>query len=256
MEENKFIYIKYLEHHIVNHCNLKCNGCSHFSGLADEWYEDIEDFKKDFKRLKEITNGQVGTIRIMGGEPLLHPYVLDFLIYTRELFPSTQIQIVTNGILLKKIYNIADVCNQYNIICCVSNYDINLDLQKILLKFRYKRIDQKMNMYNISLDLNGSQNSEDSFNFCDLHRNWWLFFQNGRLYHCCIGANIKIYNKYFNRDLPSPSGISIYSSTAEEIVEYLTKPNELCRFCNTRKREKSYHKFSISKKEEKEWICQ
>ena len=27
--------IEYLEHHIVDHCNLKCAGCSHFSCLAD-----------------------------------------------------------------------------------------------------------------------------------------------------------------------------------------------------------------------------
>lgn len=58
MEENNHLGIRYLEHHIVDHCNLKCNGCSHFSGLADEWFENFDDFRKDFLKLKEITGGE------------------------------------------------------------------------------------------------------------------------------------------------------------------------------------------------------
>jgi hypothetical protein len=41
--------MKYLEHHIVDHCNLNCIGCSHFSPLAEKWFEDFETFKLDFK---------------------------------------------------------------------------------------------------------------------------------------------------------------------------------------------------------------
>jgi hypothetical protein len=28
------------ETHMVDHCNLDCWGCSHFSPLADEWFAD------------------------------------------------------------------------------------------------------------------------------------------------------------------------------------------------------------------------
>ena len=47
--------IQYLEHHIVDHCNLNCVGCSHFSPISNPWFEDIEDFKRDFERLAELT---------------------------------------------------------------------------------------------------------------------------------------------------------------------------------------------------------
>jgi hypothetical protein len=33
-----------VEMHIVNHCNLNCNCCNHFSPLADPWYISLEDF--------------------------------------------------------------------------------------------------------------------------------------------------------------------------------------------------------------------
>lgn len=248
--------INYLEHHIVDHCNLKCNGCSHFSGLADEWFEDFDDFYRDFSKLKEVTNGEVGVIRIMGGEPLLHPQVKLFLVTTRLLFPKSQVQLVTNGILLKKMPEVIDICNQYGIIICISNYDINIDLQNLLDKIDFKRVDNKGKMYNISLDLNGNQDIDVSFNNCDLHFYKWFFFQNGRFYHCCIGANIRIYNKYFNRELPEPEGISIYEHNENEIISYLNRPIDLCKYCNTIKRHQSYHDFSVSKREESEWICQ
>ena len=65
--------MNYIEHHIVDHCNLNCAGCSHFSPLARPWIEDFETFKLDFKQLYNITKGDIHTIRLMGGEPLLHP---------------------------------------------------------------------------------------------------------------------------------------------------------------------------------------
>jgi len=34
-----------VEMHIVNHCNLNCAGCNHFSPLAEPWFIEIEDFK-------------------------------------------------------------------------------------------------------------------------------------------------------------------------------------------------------------------
>lgn len=43
---------------------------------------------------------QVHTIRLMGGEPLLHPHVIDFCTTTRKLFPTSEIVLVSNGILL------------------------------------------------------------------------------------------------------------------------------------------------------------
>ena len=247
--------IEYLEHHIVDHCNLKCNGCSHFSGLAEPWFEDINDFINDFSALKNVTGGRVGTIRIMGGEPLLHPDVCSFLIVVRQLFPNSEIQIVTNGILLNRVYNLSNICNNYGIIVCTSDYGFGDKIREYLVNFRYIRIDNKNNMYNISLDLLGNQNKIESFEICDLHKYKWYFFQHGKLYHCCIGANIQTYNKYFKRSLPVPDGISVYNHTEKEIIEYLNSPIDLCKYCNTKQRESSYHQFCLSKGEESEWIC-
>lgn len=244
----------YLEHHIVDHCNLKCKGCTHFSPLADPWFEEVEDFKRDFGRLAEIMH--VDVIRIMGGEPLLHPNVCEFLRITRELFPDSQIQLVTNGILMQLTEGLIETLNENKIIVCISDYGIFKDLKRQLVGVQYAVVDRKGLMYNACLNLNGDEFSDLSFGNCDLHVNHWNFFQNGRFYHCCIGANIKIFNKYFGKDLPVPEGISIYDHTEKEINDYLNTITPLCRFCDTIQRKNSYSKFEVSKKEIGEWTCQ
>ena len=250
--------INYLEHHIVDHCNLNCAGCSHFSPLAQQWFEDIEDFKRDFTQLAEITNKQVGTIRLMGGEPLLHPQVLDFLIITRQLFPYSQIQIVSNGILIPSMkQELLKVCNENNILICVSNYGLNMDLRQVLNGFNKTRIDWKNQMYNISLDTTGTQDPARAFNGCDLHVNHWYYFQNGCFYPCCICANIDYFNQYFNLNLECKNEyISIYNHTEDEIKQFLNQPITLCKYCNTALRNRSYSNFHVSKKDIKEWTYQ
>ena len=45
-------HLDYLEMHLMNSCNLKCKGCSHFSNIAtDEDIEDISSFEKNIERM-------------------------------------------------------------------------------------------------------------------------------------------------------------------------------------------------------------
>ena len=174
--------INYIETHIVEHCNLKCRGCSHFSGLASPQFKDLNEFCTEFKALSELTNAKIRTIRLMGGEPLLHPDVIKFCEITRTFFPNSEIVLVSNGILLKQlsdesIFNL----NKNNIALCVSNYGLKIDFNQ-MNKFKYHYFHNKNDMYNISLDLSGNQNKEISFNNCDLVNGKWYFFKNGRIY--------------------------------------------------------------------------
>lgn len=62
----------------MEHCNLKCAGCTHFSSIAKEEYLDIGEFQKDITRISELTNSRARFINLLGGEPLLHPQVEAF----------------------------------------------------------------------------------------------------------------------------------------------------------------------------------
>lgn len=253
--------INYIEHHIVDHCNLNCAGCSHFSPLAPQWFEDINDFKKDFNQLAQLTD--VRTIRIMGGEPLLHPNFELFCAAARDFFPNSDIWIVTNGILLQKLdikEKALHACNTSKIGICVSNYSLNLNLEELLEGFKYRVIHWKNQMYNVGLSLMDLEKEQENFNSCDLHLNQWYYFQFGRLFPCCVSANIRHLAQHFNiTDLNIPiekSSISIYDHSINEIQNFLNNPILLCKHCNTFYRMHNHHQFTISKKELSEWTYQ
>lgn len=253
--------IGYIEHHIVNHCNLKCAGCSHFSSIAPEWFEDLADFESDFLELARKTNRNIATIRIMGGEPLLHPQVCDFLKIARRIFPTSEIQLVTNGtLIMERKEELLKVCNDNGICVCVSDYKLNFSIKDALSGFKLTRVDYKGELYNISLDLSGGQRTQEAFNKCDLHIYRWYYFQNGRMYPCCIGANIHIFESVFGVGIKNfdedKISISIKDHSLLEIEHFLSNPIPLCRYCNTDLRPKTYHKFSVTKKDINEWICQ
>lgn len=67
----------YFEIHLVEHCNLKCKACDNYSSIAEEEYLDIENFENDMKRMRELFSG-IQLIRLLGGEPLLHPNLISF----------------------------------------------------------------------------------------------------------------------------------------------------------------------------------
>lgn len=248
--------IQYIETHLVDHCNLRCAGCSHFSGLAQPYYKSLEDFINEMEQLSKITNQEVSTIRLMGGEPLLHPQWLEFCLETRRLFPYSEIVFVTNGILIGQVKKEEiEKFNEAQIALCISDYGLKLDFEKIN-QFKIRYFHGKTSMYNISLNLEGNQNKILSFNNCDLVQGRWYFFKDGRIYQCCIMANIDYFCSYFyekiDYDLDDIS-IDIYTHTEKEIIEFLNTPHNACRYCDTIRRHNSYRPFSISRGVIGEW---
>jgi len=111
-------------------------------------------------------------------------------------------------------------------------------------------------MYNICLDLNGNQNKEVAFNNCDLVQGNWYFFKNGRIYQCCIMANIDYFCNKFNKQIDyniDDISIDIFTYGLKEIEAFLHTPHEACRYCNTIARKHSYNNFEISKGNITEW---
>lgn len=81
-------------------CNLRCNNCNRSSAQAPEAVhidlEAVSQFVDD--SLKEGRNWS--RIRLLGGEPTLHPQfmaILDELLRYKAHYPETSIQVVTNG---------------------------------------------------------------------------------------------------------------------------------------------------------------
>lgn len=252
---------------LVEHCNLKCCGCDHFAPIAEQSFANIGVFQNDFERLSELFNGEAGQIGLMGGEPLLHPQVKDFLFISRKYFPKARIRIVSNGILLlKQKEEFWKSCKQNNIIIEITKYPINLkydEMQKIAsifgvsMEFRDDTGEVQKTSYHIPLDVEGRQDASINFMKC-FHANVCIFLKNCRLYTCTVAPNIGHFNKYFNMNLPisDMDSIDIYKAQSEqEIFEFLSKPIPFCKFCYVEKRSFG-HKWERSQKEIREWTVE
>lgn len=83
---------------LVQGCNLKCWHCT--APLHDEIkYMSLETWTQMCKIMNEVTPHRRLELA-QGGEPTLHPKLLEFLRIAREITPTTQIQVTTNGLTL------------------------------------------------------------------------------------------------------------------------------------------------------------
>jgi hypothetical protein len=108
-------------------------------------------------------------------------------------------------------------------------------------------------MYRCVLSLEGRGNARKNWKDC-MH-NCWTFLRNGRIYPCPFYANIRHFNRYFNKNLPLTDNDSIdihQAGNMKEILRFLAKPIPACRYCDI----SAYtygHQWAVSKKDISEW---
>jgi len=257
-------YLAYYEINIVDHCNISCLGCSHFSPVAEERISPLEIVKSDLQRMSELTAQNVDEIHILGGEPLLHPDINDILITAREAFPNTIISVITNGILLfKQDETFWKVCKNNKITIEVTKYPIELDYEKMIkmveswgitFKFHSYTGKAKKTLFKMPLDIDGKQNANESFSNCTL-ANRWIALMDGRMYTCQIAPNAFHFNKKFGTTMELEDGdyLDIYKiNNINEILEFLATPKPFCKYCKIESIVNGIP-WTPSKKEMSEW---
>jgi organic radical activating enzyme len=89
------------EINVVEHCNLSCRACSHLSPVLPKAYTDPDVIARDLKSLARSYH--VRMLRLLGGEPLLHPDLLRVIGAARHSGIGDSIVVVTNGLLLPRM---------------------------------------------------------------------------------------------------------------------------------------------------------
>lgn len=95
------IRVAFCELQVVHHCNLSCRSCNHLSPVMPHHFADPETVFKDFHNLAK--NLRPSHIKLLGGEPLLHPQLIEVIDAVRQSGISQKIQLLTNGLLLPKM---------------------------------------------------------------------------------------------------------------------------------------------------------
>ena len=86
-------------YYVTMQCNLNCAYCEDFGSRRNHLVTPAPPLE-DAKRILKVIRTGVDRLWLTGGEPLLHPQLLDLLKYARDDLKFKQISLITNGTLL------------------------------------------------------------------------------------------------------------------------------------------------------------
>jgi uncharacterized Fe-S cluster-containing radical SAM superfamily protein len=85
----------------VKSCNLSCAGCNHLSPAFVKGHVDPAALEVDLRVVARHIHA--ANVRILGGEPLLHPDILGVIDAARRSGLGETLSVVTNGVLLARM---------------------------------------------------------------------------------------------------------------------------------------------------------
>lgn len=230
--------LPYLEFHLADRCNLNCRGCSHYSPIAEPWYADPARHEKDMRQLRKHFRN-IMRIRLLGGEPLLHPDVEAFLPPTRRIWPQARIHLVTNGLLLRRMpQRFWRTCRDHDITIDWTVYPPLADQYESMHEFVSARgvilQSHRTTEFCKSLNLDGDSDPEQAFRACR-SRYFCPFLREGRLYICWNPALAHHANRVLGTQIPSDGFVDLYAPglTGRKIMDALQTPARVCRFCSS-----------------------
>lgn len=241
--------LRYVEFHLVDYCNLNCKGCTHFSNICHvekrESTVSIDNLERQFKRLKALCD--VAVIRLMGGEPLMHPQLEKILPIMRKIFPSARIFLVTNGLLLSKLPPSTFECISANDIY------INISLYKPTVA-KYKQIKYLLLKYNVVHFWGNGETvikeeqiirkfhkcltakyNQNNLGYMTCYNKYCWFLKDGKISKCCYPLLIQELNKNFGTEFNVTQNdyIDIYGcANGWDIINYLNKRIPFCNYCS------------------------
>jgi len=84
---------------IAYSCNISCRGCISLSDFKRDGIADVNDIINWIQHWSSTLQPKVVTL--FGGEPCLHPQLIEICRQTRKYWPTATIRLITNGYLLK-----------------------------------------------------------------------------------------------------------------------------------------------------------
>lgn len=98
--------LPYVEVPVTDLCNLNCKGCLFAcNAMAGNNHINKDQIVRDAVRMKELFE-DIPWIRILGGEPLMHPDIIEIMDRFRNIYTDSEIDLCTNGLLIPKMPDI------------------------------------------------------------------------------------------------------------------------------------------------------
>ena len=242
-----------IEYNLTEHCNLRCAGCDHASPHLPRMFADIESFQRDLLALAQVCH--FDELRLLGGEPLLHPRLVEFLEFASQSGVSDTITVVTNGVLLHtvddEVFRLIDTLrvSLYPGVTVRADMD---ELRRLGVELGFTLSVKRISKFRQTL-INSPHKSPDVvkevYQHCGLTHTWCCHtVHDGRYYKCpqahLLGTRMALTGVAIeNRQV---DGVPIHGNPRlrEELIEYLLsdKPLDACSYClGTSGREFPHH---------------
>lgn len=187
-----------IDFHLVDHCNLSCQCCSHYSCIAKERYVTMEELTYALHYANKI---HPTYFNLLGGEPLLHPEIDEMLALAGErLDTDINARLFTNGLLLEKMSDdFWSNLRRYNIGLSLSNYPLSVDYAGLVALADKRGVNAALVFSGACcfrktlLSPEGKRDGEKSYSSCKGR----LQIRDGRLYPCQYSAYIDALNERF-----------------------------------------------------------
>jgi hypothetical protein len=231
-----------VEYSVVDHCNLRCAGCDHAAPHLPIHFADPNDFSADMKALAALMHVKV--LRLLGGEPLLHPQLDVFVQAARESGIADQIALWTNGLLLHKapralllIFDIVHLSVYPGVHLQTDLVQLARDFRTNGRKLKIARVNKFLHQV-LNIPIGDPSQVRRTFVRCKETHVWSCHtVREGRYYKCAKPGLLKLRLAERGVNLPDPpqDGVALHGNPrgGEELESYLlsTEPLEACKWC-------------------------
>jgi len=241
---NKFVG---LDIYLTKHCNLRCKGCTRYCNIAKQEFYDTDKLMSDLSTM--LSNKiNIGRLTLTGGEPLLHPDIIDIIKYIRNFHIDKCPNIFTNGKLFMKLADkLVPVLSEYHVDVLFSRYNTDkIDYDAIVnickenniivdsishVMFGDESPIEKFTCNRLSRPLNNSKSIVQKYNYCcDTCPCMW----NGKIYLCGRCAFVDTMNEYLHTNFKETERDYIRVEdlkSTEQYLSYIHKPIPFCKYC-------------------------
>jgi hypothetical protein len=232
-----------VEYNLTEHCNLSCYHCDHASPLMAKKFASLTDYERDIRAISEAIH--VEEFRLVGGEPLLHPQLLDFMRIARETGIGDALKIYTNGTLLHtmpdEFWELTDILwvspypgvrrrmSDEGIAAKCAEHDVALDLRPLITEFNRTCINNPVEDEDLTRRI---------FRECKMANEFSCFaIYDGMFFRCSVAPFTQQRLRLAGIEFPGNEvdGIKIHGNTqlAEEIEARVKskEPLKACTYC-------------------------
>ncbi|MDO5394981.1 MAG: 4Fe-4S cluster-binding domain-containing protein [Bacteroidales bacterium] len=230
-----------LEFILTDYCNLNCKGCTHYSPLAAKEFADLSRLEASMQHLGRTCATGIRDVYLIGGETLLYPALPEAMQALRRNFPTQDMYIFTNGIMLERMDDrFWEAVRNTDCIIAITRYPINFNYQHAEETCRLNgarvrifadRADDSP-FFRFALDPLKEQNGRISHFKC--YNNGCISVIGSRVYPCSISGCVSHLNKACGTDFTHQDGDWLEVEKirgVRDIQRLRNRPVPFCSYC-------------------------